>query len=187
MNASLRFAFVALGALATGCASRSVVDAGVEAAVDVVATADAAVVVDVVRGCAAFANCAACTGAPGCGWCFAASACMPGDSQGPADGGCMDWDFIGARCDTDAGSGCAAHATCGACTDDIACGWCSASQQCVAGDDRGATNGSCSATDWLYTMDQCPRADAGADATADASADAAGDGDMTQDGGGGDA
>ncbi len=57
---------------------------------------------------------------------------------------------------TPAPEGCERHSNCSSCLADSACGWCQAQSRCLRGNwAHGATNGSCSGSNWVGDSDQC--------------------------------
>ena len=81
--------------------------------------------------CAQHSACGTCTAQDGCGWCAATGMCLQGDALADCAGSCREhWTF--GYC---ANQPCAHHSTCDDCLATEVCGWCAASQTCMAGSD----------------------------------------------------
>ncbi|MFO0631766.1 MAG: hypothetical protein U0168_02845 [Nannocystaceae bacterium] len=102
--------------------------------------------------CFAQTNCADCQDFySGCGWCAANGTCMPGAPDMPAPGGqCADQQWYFDICPED----CADEMTCISCTGTVGCGWCDASNTCMAGTDAGPLLQACGGG-WSTSPDSC--------------------------------
>ena len=102
--------------------------------------------------CFAQTNCADCQDFySGCGWCASNGTCMPGAPDMPAPGGqCEDQQWYFDICPEDCGD----EMTCISCTGTVGCGWCDASNTCMAGTDAGPLQQACGGG-WSTSPNSC--------------------------------
>jgi hypothetical protein len=78
---------------------------------------------------------------------------MAGSFVGPDDGSCswFEWDYMDCPATTTGGrDSCSSHTDCESCLTADGCGFCDATNTCMAGDYLGPSTGSCDWMDWDY-------------------------------------
>jgi hypothetical protein len=85
----------------------------------------------------------------------------PHDGGGGNDSG-MTMDTGGPPPSDGGGDNCASASNCASCTAMGTCGWCANSGSCHAGTGMGATDGTCSGTNWAWLSSDCPGYEGGA-------------------------
>jgi len=103
------------------------------------------------QGCLEIEDCADCAAQDACGWCDDDETCYAGDDDGPGGNpsNCTDW-FKG-----DCAPVCEQFDSneCEGCTSESNCGFCLASEECLAGNDEGPLDGECG--DWTFEDSGC--------------------------------
>lgn len=96
------------------------------------------------RSCLSFVTCDRCTANRECVWCPSLQFCTAGDSQGPINGECMDFQHM--TC----GLECGGFEGCFACARHENCAWCQNTRTCV---DQSQQTGACGQITDCYTQD----------------------------------
>lgn len=111
--------------------------------------------------CSSFTDCVSCTSRAGCGFCLSSGRCESMDSSGSAESSCSGKSLATWRASCP--GFCLGHSnSCGDCTAQFGCGWCTNSATACMEASRAYAHpeeGSCEYADWSTTPRYCPLQD----------------------------